>query len=699
MENITKRDKLADLLKGYACFLVVFGHVIMGIRKGGITIPFGTLELELFIWTFHVGLFMFLSGYVYNITGGWKSKGTRVKFIIHKLLNLAIPYLIFSIIYILINTLIPSTNTQMEVSDILYLWKEPVAQYWFLYALFMLFLIWTVMSKFLKNWQITIFMAIIGMVGYFYNFSFGILDSAISMAIPFGVGTCLSKFYVDKIAESKKIALIITHIVVTLLVILIGVNNYFVDKLDCLLGIFSSIALISILQKSKIIKKTLEKINKKSFPIYLLHTIFTAGIRIVLIKIGIENYVIHVLLGLLFGFICPYIISSITEKHPILDIAFYPNRNIKTLKEKTKNRKETTMKIGIITHHYVKNYGAFLQMKALFETLKSLYPDAEIEIINYVNKKHWYKNILHVLHFRIGIDSIKSYTQKIRQLRIFNKYEHTIPRTKKIKNVKDILKLNFDIIVFGSDEIWNLSSSGYSPIKFGYGFENFKGKLIAYAPSVGYVNEEAEIPREICEGLKNFEKLSGRDNTTVNLIKKICNFDAPKMLDPTFLYNFDYDINQNELKAYKDKYILIYDCKLTQDMITLLKEYATKNNYKILGAGDYKDFYDEIKINLTPYEWVNLFRNAEKVITGTFHGTVFSIKYYRNFLCFPTEDNRIQKIESLLKDMKLEKQLLHLNEKENFYEMLNENVDYSYTKSYMNNQIENAKKFLSQKIN
>ena len=47
------------------------------------------------------------------------------------------------------------------------------------------------------------------------------------------------------------------------------------------------------------------------------------------------------------------------------------------------------MRIGILTHHYVKNYGAFLQMKGMYETLQRLYPEAEVRVINYVNQKHW----------------------------------------------------------------------------------------------------------------------------------------------------------------------------------------------------------------------------------------------------------------------------------------------------------------------
>lgn len=46
-------------------------------------------------------------------------------------------------------------------------------------------------------------------------------------------------------------------------------------------------------------------------------------------------------------------------------------------------------------------------------------------------------------------------------------------------------------------------------------------------------------------------------------------------------------------------------------MAKQLQEYAKKNDLKIIGAGDYKTFYDEGFIDLTPYEWVDLFRNLQ----------------------------------------------------------------------------------------
>lgn len=351
------------------------------------------------------------------------------------------------------------------------------------------------------------------------------------------------------------------------------------------------------------------------------------------------------------------------------------------------------MKIGILTHHYVKNYGAFLQMKGMFETLRRLYPEAEVMVINYVNKHHWRRNIIHILHFRLGIDTLSVYTAKIRQLIIFTKYERTIPRTHSIKTAKEINDLKFDLIVLGSDEIWNFCGSGYHPLKFGTGLES--QRTIAYAPSVGAVTAENTIPKEIISGLKYLDRVSGRDVESLQFIERACKRKAEKMLDPTFLYNFDIDIEKENVKPKPYRYILIYDCKLTEKMVKQLQEYAKKNDLHIIGAGDYKKFYDEGFIDITPYEWVDLFRNAEKIITGTFHGTVFSIKYKKSVLCYPTEKNRINKIRSLLSDMKIISRLLKVGFEDEFISLMDTAIDYNETQKYIAQKIQEADNFLT----
>ena len=96
MGGAMERNVLVDRLKGYACFLVLFGHVIRGIRSAAIPIPSFFEGMELFIWSFHVALFLFLSGVVYTLTGEWKRQKTKGKFILHKLLSLGVPYVVDS---------------------------------------------------------------------------------------------------------------------------------------------------------------------------------------------------------------------------------------------------------------------------------------------------------------------------------------------------------------------------------------------------------------------------------------------------------------------------------------------------------------------------------------------------------------------------------------------------------------------------
>lgn len=327
------RDKLVDSLKGYACILVVFGHVIMGIRKAGAESSIAFYWLERFIWTFHVQLFMFLSGYVYYINGEWTKQKKRSSFILHKVINLGIPYIVFSIVYILINSIVSSTNTDYSLKMILIIWKEPVAQYWFIYALIWLFVVWSLGSKFFTNMQILFICLIINVCQKCFSLEVGLFSSMLSSSFAFGLGVCCHRLKIPQLTSYKKAALIVVHFLFSGLFVIFEIDNFFVDKLEIVIGITGSIALISILYKNEFIKKFLLWINEYSFPIYLLHTIFTACIRIVLFKVGISNYFIHVVLGMLLGILCPTVIAVVSKKSVYSDFFFYPNRTIKRIRQ------------------------------------------------------------------------------------------------------------------------------------------------------------------------------------------------------------------------------------------------------------------------------------------------------------------------------------------------------------------------------
>ena len=306
------------------------------------------------------------------------------------------------------------------------------------------------------------------------------------------------------------------------------------------------------------------------------------------------------------------------------------------------------MKIGILTHHYVKNYGAFLQTFALQEVLKENFPNDDVYVINYINRKHLLINTLGWFRFNIKKDKFKKYYQKIQVPHVFKKFEHKyLNTTKKVYSAKKINDLNFDVIIIGSDEVWHYDDpKSYDSIKFGDKLTC--KKIITYAPSMGNSNLE-KVPNEVLESINNIKQLSARDSKTEKFINEVISKKCVRVLDPTFLYNFSVYESQIVEQMKKDKYILMYYCdKLPEDMKNYIQEYARKNNLKIYGAGEYQKWFDNFPININPFEFVEMFRNAKFVFTGTFHGTVFSIKSEKQFYNYISNKSRKEKIFSLL---------------------------------------------------
>ena len=114
------------------------------------------------------------------------------------------------------------------------------------------------------------------------------------------------------------------------------------------------------------------------------------------------------------------------------------------------------MKIGILTHHTINNFGAFLQTWALQEKLKSLFPDDEVCVINYIIPKQNIINVGGFFRFYPGTETPASWLQKITQPGIFAESRKQYLRlTKPVYNAGQINALELDCVVIGSDEVWN----------------------------------------------------------------------------------------------------------------------------------------------------------------------------------------------------------------------------------------------------
>lgn len=308
------------------------------------------------------------------------------------------------------------------------------------------------------------------------------------------------------------------------------------------------------------------------------------------------------------------------------------------------------MKIGILTHHYINNFGAFLQAYALRQAIEKLFPEDEVLIVNYVNIKHFVINTGGWLRYYKDSENFAAWIQKIKLPITFYKVRHRhLPMTKLCLTVNQVNNLNLDCIIVGSDEVWNYAEGkGNDKIKFGSGL-NCK-KLIAYAPSVGKTDSKNGIPNYVKNGLNKFSALSARDRSTRELVKEATGRDAVRVLDPTFLAKFP----KSGFSIPKQPYILFYYCeKMPEKLKKSIIDYAKSNKMKIYGAGECNTLYNSVTVNVTPFEWIEMFRNADYVFTGTFHGAVFSILNKKQFACYLTNPSRIQKVTDLLNDLEI----------------------------------------------
>lgn len=138
------------------------------------------------------------------------------------------------------------------------------------------------------------------------------------------------------------------------------------------------------------------------------------------------------------------------------------------------------MKIGILTHQYINNYGAFLQAWALRKAISELFPEDEVQIIDYVNVKHYIINAGGWFRFYKNRETLKEWFAKVHLPNTFAKARNQeMILSKRCFNARQINELAFDCIVVGSDEVWNYrDTKGNAELKFGVGLTC--KNLIAY---------------------------------------------------------------------------------------------------------------------------------------------------------------------------------------------------------------------------
>lgn len=122
-------------------------------------------------------------------------------------------------------------------------------------------------------------------------------------------------------------------------------------------------------------------------------------------------------------------------------------------------------------------------------------------------------------------------------------------------------------------------------------------------------------------------------------------------MDPTFLYDFNQEQAYSRVSKLSEPYMLVYSYAGDEKATKVIREYARKHNLKTLAVGYRQSWCDRNLMNVGPFEWIDLFRNAETVATSTYHGTIFSLKNKKDFFLIQNHKahNRVSALLNTLK--------------------------------------------------
>lgn len=369
-------------------------------------------------------------------------------------------------------------------------------------------------------------------------------------------------------------------------------------------------------------------------------------------------------------------------------------------------------KVGILSMQRIKNYGSFLQGFALKNILEEM--GHEVEFVDYhveepiikTNNENNKRNdkIAKTLEALKGEEPLNQKIKYIIHKKNFGKKYYSILGLTEKPNYNPEL----DALVIGSDEVFNCIQSnknvGYSLELFGK--DNNAKKLITYAASFGNTTleklEKYNKKEEIGSLLSKFNAISVRDKNSGNVVEKITDKKVEYHLDPVLAYDY---INKckliPEIKT-KEKYIIVYaySGRISSEESNYIKKYAKENNLKVYSIGGAQKCADKF-IDCSPFEVLAYFKNAELVITDTFHGSIFSIITKRKFITLVRKSvgnayGNEEKLTDLLQRLNLKNRIVYdLN---NMKEKLQDEIDYSETYKIIEKSRENTKKYLKDNI-
>ena len=371
----------------------------------------------------------------------------------------------------------------------------------------------------------------------------------------------------------------------------------------------------------------------------------------------------------------------------------------------------------ILAHPTFQNYGGILQALALQKTIAKLgcdavnldymprYLEQSLNIQGKKNKLRLWKCFINRIIKKTG-DPIPGYIEQY----LFRPFKYRFMRTWRLDLLRQRLKQApaDSRYIVGSDQVWRgVYARGIESLPFFFlSFATKEQRLRSFAYAASFGSDEWEgTPEETAECarlIKDFKAVSVREHSGIRICREVFGVDAVQMPDPTLLLEpEDYSrlirrwwtlrLPQPCMAVY-----LLDETEEKKQLTQAVAEHAGFYPQQLTAHGDAPRAMDRIPLSVP--QWLRCIRDAECVLTDSFHGCVFAIIFNKPFVCLGNEARGSARFDSLLGTFGLQNRLLNNPTAEQVTECMNTPIDWKRVNSIRCSEKQRALQFLKENL-
>lgn len=325
---------------------------------------------------------------------------------------------------------------------------------------------------------------------------------------------------------------------------------------------------------------------------------------------------------------------------------------------------ETKPKVGIFAMPFSNNYGAIVLTYALQKVLSGLGKDPVVLNYDYyalsrklTNVKEWTEDSRYSKKYVVArvyskiVRTIGSFSiNNLWQTKRSKKFKETnLKITKRVHTIPELEREleSYNAVVVGGDQLWNVSGLEYARVHFLNIDLPDSVRKVSYGPCFGRKDVSAALETVIGDSLRDFDSLAVRNTISQEVVKRLSGCDAKVVVDPTFLTSYDEVTADTDLGKGQ---IVFYFIRTSQsDMSSMKRNLREQLRQDILSVSFNPRFLgaDKWAWGAGPSEWLAIFKNAEYVVTDSFHGTIFALKNRKPFIAFAKDPQGVRMADML----------------------------------------------------